>query len=151
MFHTTKYGSEDLLGMSPKVSTVNSTTGGRVQTVEALADSGTSASIISWDLAKKLNMVVFGKGVATLKNASHKHMDVSGKVEIMVQEEHGLPPKIKMLVSKDLGPDELVGLEDLKNINILTKGLPENTARMEERGCKTDQFPIQQHQRRPVE
>ena len=47
MFHTTKF------------STVKCTTGERVQTVEALADSGASASLISWDLAKKLNMVVF--------------------------------------------------------------------------------------------
>ena len=75
-------------------------------------------------------MVVFGRGDATLKDASHKHMDVSGKGEIMVQEEHGLPHKIKVLVSKDLGQDELVvGLEDLKDINILhnefQKTLPE--------------------------
>ena len=39
MFHTTKYGSEDFLGMNTKVSTVKGTTGGKVQTVEALADS----------------------------------------------------------------------------------------------------------------
>ena len=98
MFHTTKYGSEDLLGMNTKVSTVKDTQGGREQTVQALANSGVSASIISWDLAKKLNMVVFGKGDATLKNASHKHVDGSGKGEIIVQEEHGLPHKIKVLV-----------------------------------------------------
>ena len=89
MFHTTKYGSEELLGMKTKVSTVKGTTGGRVQTVEALADSGASASIISWDLAKKLNIVVFEKGDATLKDASNKHIDVSGKGEFMVQEEYG--------------------------------------------------------------
>ena len=47
MFHTTKYGSEELLRMKTKVSTVKGTTGGRVQTVEALADSGASASLIS--------------------------------------------------------------------------------------------------------
>ena len=75
----------------------------KVQTVEALADSGASASIISWDLAKKVNMIVFEKGDATLRDASHKHMDVSGRGEIMVQEEHGLPHKIKVLVSKYLG------------------------------------------------
>ena len=70
-------------------------------------------------------MVVFGKVDATLKNASQKHMDVSGKGEIMVQEEHGLPHKIKVLVSIDLGQDELVvGLENLMNINILRKGFP---------------------------
>ena len=37
-----KYGSEDLPGMSTKVSTVKGTTGGKVQTVEALAGSGAS-------------------------------------------------------------------------------------------------------------
>ena len=75
MFHTTKF------------STVICTTGERVQTVESLADSGASASLISWDLAKKLNMVVFEKGDATMKDAGHKHMDVSGNGEVMVHEE----------------------------------------------------------------
>ena len=57
MFHTTKYGSEELLGMKTKVSTVKRTPGGTVQTVEALADSGASVSLIAWNLAKKLNMM----------------------------------------------------------------------------------------------
>ena len=44
-------------------------------------------------------------------------MDVSGRGEIMVPEEHGIQHKIKVLVSKYLGQDELdVGLEDLKDI-----------------------------------
>ena len=125
MFHTTMYGSEDLLGMNAKVSTVKGTTGGKVQMVEALADSEDLASIITWDLAKKLNMVVFGRGDATFKDASHRHMVVSGKDEIIEQEEHGLPHKIKVLVSKELGQDELVvGLEDLKDIGILHKEFP---------------------------
>ena len=47
-------------------------------------------------------MVVFWRGDATLKDAGHKHMDVCGKDEIMVQKEHGLTHKIKVLVSKDL-------------------------------------------------
>ena len=60
-----------------------------------------------------------------MKDASHKQMDVSGKEEIIVQEEHGLPYKIKVLVTKDLGPDKLVvGLEDLKDIKILHKDFP---------------------------
>ena len=42
-----------------------------------------------------------------------------------MKEEHGLPYKIKVLVSKDLGQDELVvGLGDLKDINILHKEFP---------------------------
>ena len=70
-------------------------------------------------------MVVFEKGDATLKDTSHKHMNVSGKGEVMVQEEYGVPHKIKVLVSKDLGADKLVvGLEDLKDINILHKEFP---------------------------
>ena len=70
-------------------------------------------------------MLVFGRGDATLKDSSHKHMDVSGKGKIIVQEEHGLPHKIKVLVSKDLGQDELVVcLEDLKDIVILHKEFP---------------------------
>ena len=59
------------------------------------------------------------KGDATLKEASNKHMDVSGKEEIMVQEDLGLLHKIKVLISKDLGNDEpVVGLEDLKDMGI---------------------------------
>ena len=38
-----------------------------------------------------------------MKDASNTHVDVSGRGEIMVQEEYGLPHKIKVLVSKDLG------------------------------------------------
>ena len=53
MFHTSKYGSEDRLVMRTKVSTVKGTTGGKVQTVKALADSGASASLILWNLGKK--------------------------------------------------------------------------------------------------
>ena len=125
MFHTTKFWSEKLLGMNTKVSTVKSTTAGRVQTVEALADSGASVSLIAWNLAKKLNIEIFDKGDATLKDASHKHMDVSGNGEVIVQEEHGLSYRIKVLVTKDLDHDELVvGLEDLKDINILHKDFP---------------------------
>ena len=101
MFHTTKYVSEDFLGMKTKVSTVKGTKDWKVQTVEALADSG--ASIISWYLAKKVNMMIFEKGDATLKDASHNNMDMSGRGDIMVQEEHGIKHKIKVLVSTECG------------------------------------------------
>ena len=50
VLHNTKYGSEDLLGLKTKVSTVKGTTEGRVQTVEALADSGASASINQYNM-----------------------------------------------------------------------------------------------------
>ena len=45
--------------------------------------------------------------------------------KVMVQEEYGMPHKIRVLVSRDLGPDKLVvGFKDLKNINILHKKFP---------------------------
>ena len=78
--------------------------------------------LISWDLAKKLNMLVFEKEGAIMKNASHKRMDVIEKGEVMVQEEYRMPHKIKVLVSKNLDADELVvGVADL---NILHKEFP---------------------------
>ena len=42
-----------------------------------------------------------------------------------MQEDYGLPHKIKVLVYKDLGKDELVvGLEDLKDLKILHQDFP---------------------------
>ena len=72
VLHNMKYGSEDVLGIKTKVSTVKGTKEGRVQTVDALADSGASTLIISWDLVKK----VFDKGDAILKDESQKYMGV---------------------------------------------------------------------------
>ena len=90
--------------------------------VETLADSGASSSIISWNLAKKLDMIIFDKADATLKDASNKHMDVSGRGEVVVQEESGFPHKIKVLISRDIGKDKLVvGLESLNDLGILHK------------------------------
>ena len=69
--------------------------------------------------------MIFEKGGTTLKDASIKHMDVGGRGEIMMQEELGLPHKIKVLISKDLDKDELVaGFEDLKDIGILHHEFP---------------------------
>ena len=72
-----------------------------------------------------MKMTIYEKGDATLKDASNKQMDVSGRGEIMVQEEYGIPHKIKVLISRDLGKDELVvGLEDLKDLGILHHEFP---------------------------
>ena len=106
--YTTKYGSEVLQGMRTKISTVKNHTWKSTLHVEALADSGASASIISMTLAKKIKMTIYDKGDATFKDASNKHMDVSGREEVMVQEEYWFPHKIRGLVSQDLGLDELV-------------------------------------------
>ena len=40
-------------------------------------------------------MIIYEKGDATLKDGSHNHMDVSGQGEVIVQEDDGLPLKIK--------------------------------------------------------
>ena len=87
MCHKRQYGSEELLGMDTKVSCVEGTQGGKQQTIQALADSGASVSILSWDLATTINMTIYEKEESTLKDGSHNHMDVSGRGEIMVQEE----------------------------------------------------------------
>ena len=131
MFHRTRYGSDELLGMKTKVSSVQEwkykkgIQEGKQQTIQALADSGASSSIISWDLAEQLNMTIYDKGEATLKDGSHNHMDVSGIGSIIAQEEEGLPLKITVLVSRSLGEEELViGLSDLKDMHILHKDFP---------------------------
>ena len=56
-----QYGSEELLGMNTNVSCVEGTPVGKQQPIQALADSGASASIISWDLATTLNMPIYMK------------------------------------------------------------------------------------------
>ena len=45
---------------------------------------------------------------------------MSGRGETQVKEEYGLLHKIKVIISRDLGQDELeVALEDLKDLGIL--------------------------------
>ena len=52
---------------------------------------------------------------------------------------HDLPHKIKVLVSKDLGKDELVvGLEDLKDLNILHKEFPKTLPEWRTEGVRGD-------------
>ena len=93
--------------------------------MEVLADSGASVSIISMGLEMKLIMTIYDKGDATLKDTSKTHLDVSGRGEVMVQEEYGLPHKIKVLVSEDLGLEELVVvLKDLTVPRILHQEIP---------------------------
>ena len=84
MLHTTKYGSEVLQTMRTKVSNVNKEKGIAIK-VEALANSGASASMLSFDLAIKLKIKI--KGIATLRDAYSKLKDVSGRGEVTLQEE----------------------------------------------------------------
>ena len=94
-------------------------------TVEALADSGGSVMIVSYDLAGRINMQVKKPANASLKDASGNDMDITGKGILVVQEEHGFPHKFKVLVSMSLMQEELVvGFEDLKILHILNKDFP---------------------------
>ena len=108
VIYVTKYGSDLLPGMRTIIcNEANPTDKHRRRKVEALADSGATHSIISLYMAKQINMTIFGKGSATLTDASNKSMDVTGRGELTVQEESGFPYKIQVLVSKDLGNEEL--------------------------------------------
>ena len=110
--------------MKTQVSNVNHEEGPKFR-VEAMADLGSSASILSFDLAIKLGMKILDKGDATLKDASNKHMDVSGRLEVTVQEEYGYSYNIQVLVSKDLAKEEMVvGLKDLKALGTLPEEFP---------------------------
>ena len=59
MFHRTRYGSDELPGMKAKVSCVRGTQEGNKKIIQALADSGASTSIISWDLVNEINMTIY--------------------------------------------------------------------------------------------
>ena len=61
VIHTTKYGSEVVQGMKTKISTVKNQAKQLTIHVEAQADSGASAFILSLDLAKKLKMTIYDK------------------------------------------------------------------------------------------
>ena len=89
MFHTTKYGSEELLPVGDenqgqhceRYNRGNSTNSGGTGRLWSISITD------CMEPGKKMNMVIFDKGDTTLKDASHKHMDVSGKGEVIVQEE----------------------------------------------------------------
>ena len=76
--------------------------------VKALADSGCSVSILSYNLASRINLHIMMAGNARLKDASDNKMDISGKGALVVQEEHGCPYDIKVRVSRSLGQEELM-------------------------------------------
>ena len=118
--------------------------------VSALADFG--AYILSFELALKLKLKIKEKGDATLRDAMNKFMNVNVRGEVIVEEEYGHPYTIEVLVSKDLGHEEMVvGLEDLKAMKILHKDFPETLPEFQTEKSKTKEglnnFQEQQHQR----
>ena len=96
-FNTTKYGLEALITMRALISRNGSWEEKKSKTkVEALAYSGSSVSIISFDLAQKIHLQMRGQGSASLKDASGDNMDVSGRGRLVIQEAHSVPHKIKV-------------------------------------------------------
>ena len=78
--------------------------------------------MLSYDLQVKLDIEILDRGDATLQDASDKYKVVSGRGDVIVEEEYDHPYHIQVLVSKDLGKEEMVvGLEDLKALGILYK------------------------------
>ena len=76
--------------------------------VAALADSGLSASILSYNLGLLLRFELEEPGDATLEDISGINMDISGKAYLTVREEQRHAKRIQVLVSKSLGKEELV-------------------------------------------
>ena len=78
--NTTKYGWEALITMRALISRHGSWVEKMRKTrVEALADSGSSVSIISFNLAQTINLQMRGKGSALLKDASGNDMYMCGR------------------------------------------------------------------------
>ena len=102
-----------------------SMSGGKGLRIKALADSGSSASIISLELAIKLGLEKEDPGLTKLEDASWSRMDVTAVASVAVRELAGIPIYFQVLVSKDIGRDELVvGIDELKTLHILHADFP---------------------------
>ena len=92
----------------------------------ALADTGASKSVIGLALVKKYKLKLdTGKTRVSLTNASGHKMSVEGTVTIFLQPE-GAPTRkmIKAIVSESVGNDFLLGLPDLKHLQLLPEDFP---------------------------
>ena len=85
--YNTKYGSKSLVPMDSFVAKdlVSMSAGGEVMRVQALVDSGSSASIISLDLARQLGLEGEGEGSAKLEDVSGTRMDVTAIASVAVR------------------------------------------------------------------
>ena len=93
--------------------------------IQSLADSGSSASIISLELAIKVELEREDPGDTRLTDASGASMDVTAVATVAVRELEGIPSCFQVLVSKDIGKDEMVvGIDDLKTLHILHQDFP---------------------------
>ena len=96
------------------------------KSVIALADTGASKSVIGLALVKKYKLKLDTKKTrVSLTNASGHKMSVQGSVTIFLQPE-GAPTRkmIKAIVSESVGHDFLIGLPDLKHLQLLPEDFP---------------------------
>ena len=119
--YNTKYGSKPLVPMNTILAkNIVSMSGGKGLGIKALADSGSSASIISLELAVKFGLERVDPGFTKLEDASGSRMDVSAVASVAVRELAGISGYFQVLVSKDIGREELlVGINELKTLHIL--------------------------------
>ena len=93
--------------------------------IQPLADSGSSASIISLELAIKLDLEREDPGNTKLTDASGANMDVTAVATVAVREMEGIPSCFQVLVSTSVGKDEMVvGIDNLKTLHILHQNFP---------------------------
>ena len=124
----TKYGSKQLVPMTTILAkSIVSMSKGQGVKIQALADSGSSASIISLELAIKLDLEREDPGNTKLTDASGANMDVTAVATVAVREMEGIPSCFQVLVSTSVGKDEMVvGIDDLKTYTFFTKtSIPE--------------------------
>ena len=94
--------------------------------VIALVDTGASKSVIGLALVKKYKLKLDTKKTrVSLTNASGHKMSMDGTVTIFLQPE-GAPTRkmIKAIVSESVGNDFLIGLPDLKHLQLLPEDFP---------------------------
>ena len=97
----TKYGSKQLVPMTAILAkSIVSMSKGQGVKIQALADSGSSASIISLELAIKLGLEREDPGDTKLTDASGARMDVTAVATVAVREMEGILSCFQVLVSR---------------------------------------------------
>ena len=122
----TKYGSKQLVSMDAILAkSIVAMSKSQGEKIQALADSGSSATIISLELAIKLGLEREDPGDTKLSDASSARMDVIAVATVAVRELASIPSCFQVLVSKDIGKDkQVVGIDELKTLHILHQDFP---------------------------
>ena len=113
--YNSKCGSKQLIPMDAILAkNIVTMSEGKLVRVRALPDLGSSASIISMELAVKLGLEREDPGLTKLEDASGSRMDVTAVASLAVRELSGIPSYFQVLVSRDLGEDNMVvGIDEL--------------------------------------